>query len=1173
MFCQFKIHIWLIAIIAAFLAPLVELRDEPVAYAQGDDRDYVDVGVVLEVPFLLQANWNHELDIIVVNQGSRTAYDVEVVVDVMYPDNSHFLPPGYYSQGRSVRAPVGWISLDEDTSGRSLRWTIPELGGLQREVLTALVQHQEHRDWNNDEEPHEFFGKVTTASLESDHHKGNNTSRTWSYNLSDASDVFIQVAVDYTVGVSVDQPHPSPGDTVNFTVTAGRKQTHGSVGKPSFSPDTPPPIDLKVDIDLTDGLTDAGTPSYSEGNRFSLPSTSDSVIYSNGVFDIGTGKARENTDWHSVTLPIRVSNNAVVNEQCLTAKLTGNPPPGTGRLDDAISDNVAKVCLGEPTAEAVLFTRERTDLFAWYDCVGKTTYPCNNEDSLEFVVLNRLAGVASDATYELYKPEKVIVHVPDPSGRHTSLDPDSSALVWSTGYRGDRTIGDYGNFARAGVIIGFNGTFLAPGKWGVEPTGEIGERTGNLIVNVSGPGAASAWGIWVTSRRYETFPYLDETTNGEMYNDVWYFKTRDSAYAEFSALGTYKFTFSGTANLNKGTISDTSDDTAHTATATYTFHVGPIADLAVTAAPAAGVTTTKDQVAFTVTATNHGPDHAPDVRVPVTLPAGMNFVRADSEDYDPQTGVWDIGELKHKEYRRVGLRQSEGETLTVVAELNGDVTEPVKGSIKNHQDYCVRIKTGDKNPGSDLECVGALPAGYTEHSAPYYDHLPANNEFSLSPDWRAVAAKNPPYLTGLAITSTPTPNVDGAGDTYAVGDIIEVSATFSKDVHVTGAPALRLQVGDEEREAEFYDGSGTDTLRFHYTVGQWDSDDNGVSIPANPFVLRGNPIRDSNGNDAMLDFAGLGHQAGHRVGGPGAPQTRPEPQAIGRLTATPRDSAVDLEWPAAPDADKVFYQLWRNDDPTWWEISPRVVGSRLGYTVTGLENGTEYFFRVRAHYKYEHGDTPGPPSAPALATPIGPPTPEPGQTPTGPNTPPEFDRDTAWADYCVNAGAGSGTEVARVRADDQDGDRLQFFRRSGFDEIADNHFTVSTVKSGGAYWGVIRVSRTIPRDLEDREGFEGFIDIDLEVTDGRGGLDQIGVSLQYDPSSRNCQEATSRSAASGESESSVLATVSGWVSEVGAGIRSLFDAVARMHANLYRNLETAGAGLNPSPRSAAVWDW
>ena len=87
----------------------------------------------------------------------------------------------------------------------------------------------------------------------------------------------------------------------------------------------------------------------------------DSVSYDSttGVFNIGTHErtlptyACWNQLGHSVTLPVTVSSNAVVNEQCLTATITGNPPPGTGPYDDDISDNVAKVCLGQARAEPV----------------------------------------------------------------------------------------------------------------------------------------------------------------------------------------------------------------------------------------------------------------------------------------------------------------------------------------------------------------------------------------------------------------------------------------------------------------------------------------------------------------------------------------------------------------------------------------------------------------------------------------------------------------------------------------------------------------------------------------------------------------------------------------------------------------------------------------------------
>ena len=59
MFARWKFQIALIAVIAVFAVLAGAFRDEPVAYAQEDDRDYVDVGLFLEVPRNAQASLSH----------------------------------------------------------------------------------------------------------------------------------------------------------------------------------------------------------------------------------------------------------------------------------------------------------------------------------------------------------------------------------------------------------------------------------------------------------------------------------------------------------------------------------------------------------------------------------------------------------------------------------------------------------------------------------------------------------------------------------------------------------------------------------------------------------------------------------------------------------------------------------------------------------------------------------------------------------------------------------------------------------------------------------------------------------------------------------------------------------------------------------------------------------
>ena len=722
MFARWTFKAALTAVIAAFAVLTGSPLDEPAAYAQEVDRDYVDVSVILEVPDDFQASLAHKLNIIVVNHGARTAYDVEVVVKVESPDGSLFRTAPDPSE-----VPVGSVSVGPVDGKPSLTWTIPKLGGLQREVLPALVTHEwptMPNDFDNSELVHELSGEVSTTSFESALHEGNNTSRVWSYNYALTNDQFIQVAVNYTVDVSVDQQNPSTGDTVSFTVTAGGQEKHGRIGNPPSRPRDPPAIDLAVDIELTDGLM-AGTPSFKTTSTADVTTSAPgSATYNGGMFNIGTGQARSTVAKYLMVLPVTVASDAVVNEQCLTATLTGNPPPGTGPLDDAIADNVAKVCLGEPPDDPVVLTQREADLFTWYDCVGQVSYPCSNQDSLELVVLGMSASAASDAPYEIFEPDNVIVHVPDPGARNTSSDSDSSALVWSTGFRDNPTVrGDEG-FAKPGVHIGDNQTLLAASKWGVEPSGEVGERTGNLTVTISGPGAASAWGIYDDGSKYVSYEYLSEATNGQMYSDVWYLKYRNDIWVEFSKLGTYMMQLQATASLNNNTPSVTTDDTSYTTTETYTFHVGPIADLEVGDAGTCS-TGSSGQRAYTIAAANNSLDAAPAVTV-TALPTSV--VQAIATEGSYSNGVWTIGEM-HGKARRSHSGHSENATLTLITEDAAD-TE-ITATIQNTQDYevCIGSDGSDIEAANEMACTGNTGANW--HTAKYYDYDASNDTATI----------------------------------------------------------------------------------------------------------------------------------------------------------------------------------------------------------------------------------------------------------------------------------------------------------------------------------------------------------------------------------------------------------------------------------------------------------
>ena len=144
-----------------------------------------------------------------------------------------------------------------------------------------------------------------------------------------------------------------------------------------------------------------------------------------------------------------------------------------------------------------------------------------------------------------------------------------------------------------------------------------------------------------------------------------------------------------------------------------------------------------------------------------------------------------------------------------------------------------------------------------------------------------------PVVSTVTITSNPGPD-----RTYAPGDEMEVTVTFSETVEVEGTPRLQLELGGGVRTAAYRSGTGTAALRFTYTVADGESDTDGVGIEADS--LSGGTITDEARNNAVLDHDGLAADAGHKVDG-----VKPELAASGgavvngtRLTLT-YDELID----------------------------------------------------------------------------------------------------------------------------------------------------------------------------------------------------------------------------------------------------------------------------------------
>ena len=134
-------------------------------------------------------------------------------------------------------------------------------------------------------------------------------------------------------------------------------------------------------------------------------------------------------------------------------------------------------------------------------------------------------------------------------------------------------------------------------------------------------------------------------------------------------------------------------------------------------------------------------------------------------------------------------------------------------------------------------------------------------------------------ITGLAFTNPPSDSV------YNLGEIIEVSVTFSEAVDVTGDPRIGIYVSNSTDYATYVaSASQAAVLVFRYTVtGARDDDDNGVHVNTNGLELNGGTIR----NQGTTVDADLAH---------GTLQGLPTLTRLVddlAITSTPRVSAAD----------------------------------------------------------------------------------------------------------------------------------------------------------------------------------------------------------------------------------------------------------------------------------------
>ncbi len=128
----------------------------------------------------------------------------------------------------------------------------------------------------------------------------------------------------------------------------------------------------------------------------------------------------------------------------------------------------------------------------------------------------------------------------------------------------------------------------------------------------------------------------------------------------------------------------------------------------------------------------------------------------------------------------------------------------------------------------------------------------------------------PSLRTASPIQVTSSAGSDG---TYAIGDHIELAATFTEAITVTTAgspvagPRIPFTLGAATRHATYHSGSGTAAPVFRYTVAAGDADTDGIAVAANALERNGGAITDLAGNTGGLGHGAMGAQANHKVDG------------------------------------------------------------------------------------------------------------------------------------------------------------------------------------------------------------------------------------------------------------------------------------------------------------------
>ena len=119
------------------------------------------------------------------------------------------------------------------------------------------------------------------------------------------------------------------------------------------------------------------------------------------------------------------------------------------------------------------------------------------------------------------------------------------------------------------------------------------------------------------------------------------------------------------------------------------------------------------------------------------------------------------------------------------------------------------------------------------------------------------------YVKRVAITSEPED-----GDHYTAGEAVLVGVTFDRAVSIEPKPAITIEVGQNEKRAQYHRGSFSKTLVFRYEVDEEDVDLDGISVPQQDGFRGSGHVWEADTRFGVNELIPrLRHQMEHRVNG------------------------------------------------------------------------------------------------------------------------------------------------------------------------------------------------------------------------------------------------------------------------------------------------------------------